>query len=222
MVLIFALGFATTSHAGIVKENGGNSMVCDNGYYTTVELLDLYEARWSPANLYFKNMMTLNKNEVLKNVVGILTNVTGDNTFNRWLKDFDSNIKFVSAEELAIIPDTETIILDLNCKMQQTVVQMGAGYYFSRYKINFDLWKMMTPQHQAGLMIHEMVFGYLTLKAQLYPAAFQFSESEPVRKITAFLLSDEIMKMTLAQQKAALLKLNLISNPPIILEPTGR
>lgn len=221
-ITLISLGIAATSHAGFVKENGGNTVVCFNGFFNNYELLDLFEAEHNSDKLHFTGMVKASKTELLAKTAGILTEVTGDNIFNTWLKDFDSNIDFVADDNLSVVPDTAYQVWDPTCTVHQTVIQWGTGYYKSRYKINLDLWKQLSPQHQAALMIHEIVFGYFILKASLFTSAYPISESTPVRQITAFLFSDEIGKMTLDQQKEEFLKLNLISKIPIVLEKPPR
>jgi hypothetical protein len=102
LVLTLLLFVTSFSYAGIVKEDGGNSVVCkmesNQVIAVKVNLLDFFEAEQSvvPDHLHFTHLLGKEKQQVLSEVIENVR-VKGDfyaNLFKQWLSEFESEAVF--------------------------------------------------------------------------------------------------------------------------------
>jgi len=183
------------SQAGFIKENGGNILVCqaENGK-TSGELLDFFEASHflPPDNLHFTNLIGKTKKEALNGVLALIAEVRGNgpNPYPEWIANFESEASFVSGVKLGTISDSYHFIVPRNCTVEQTVIQIEPLFHEARYTISKDLWDQLSPAHQAGLQMHELIYRELNS-----------DDSRTVRIINAVLFSDEIHGLTLSQKR---------------------
>jgi len=183
------------SQAGFIKENGGNVLICqlENGK-TSGELLDFFEASHflPPDNLKFTNLVGKTKEDALSGVLALIAEVrgSGPNPYPEWIANFDREASFVSGVKLGTISDSYHFIVPRNCTVEQTVIQIEPMFHEARYTISQDLWGQLSPAHQAGLQMHELIYRELNSE-----------DSRTVRMINAVLFSDEIHSLTLSQKR---------------------
>ncbi|MGZ5278718.1 MAG: hypothetical protein ACXWC9_02175 [Pseudobdellovibrionaceae bacterium] len=195
LLVCVILTFPFASQAGFIKENGGNVLVCqlDSGQ-TSSDLLDFFEASQflRPDNLNFTKLVGKTKQQVLSEVLAIISEVRGEtsNPYPAWLASFESEATFVRGVKLGTITDSYHFIVPRNCTVEQTVIQIEPLFHEARYTISQDLWEQLSPSHQAGLQMHELIYRELNSE-----------DSRLVRIINAVLFSDEIRELTLAQKK---------------------
>jgi hypothetical protein len=204
LVLTLLLFVTSFSYAGIVKEDGGNSVVCkmesNQVIAVKVNLLDFFEAEQSvvPDHLHFTHLLGKEKQQVLSEVIENVR-VKGDfyaNLFKQWLSEFESEAVFLKGVSLGVIPDSFHFILPKNCTVKQTAIQIEPLFHEARYTLDEDIWTQLPPAHQAGLLMHELIYRKL-----------QDNDSRKVRAINAFLFSDEIRQLSPEQVRIEFKKL---------------
>ncbi len=204
-ILVFSFSTAG-ANAGIIKENGGNTLLCSGSHAAKPELLDFYEGRsyLAPNALNFEHWQKMSKQEILESVIAIINEVRAPNAtpYSDWLKEFEASSNFISGAQLGVVADSFHIVIPPGCRVEQTVIQIDPIFHEARYTINLDIWENMEPLQQAGLQIHELVYR------ELNP-----SDSRMVRLITGLLFSDEIHAMSPEQRKDILLKAGFSVDP---------
>jgi hypothetical protein len=186
-VLFPLLSFAGGGQLG----NGADAIVCNVGYQTTVELLDIYEARI----LFNKNWgfdyrggtekeasALLGANKILAPLDAKLPVKSA--RLRKYLNSFFDEAVFLSGIELTDIPDSLQLALPGGCKLAQLVIQSpDSRLGQKRYAINGDLWKLMDSTSQMGMMLHEIIYrdqidlGHTDSRWTRYFNALLFSNS---------------------------------------------
>jgi hypothetical protein len=189
-LLLFTLLFSSHLFASKEVGNGGDAVVCRNnaGDITKVELLDYYEARVMrgiEVNLGDESLSVEEKVDlVLKRL-----KKRAPLRFAKYTKlfeEFFDETKFISNIHLVDIPDSENVLFGKGCLVEQLAIQHEPTFpQDSRYLINKDLWDLMSKDHQAGLILHEII--YLEALNQEYKP---HENSKMVRYFNSFISSD--------------------------------
>lgn len=163
--LLLALGISVAAQAKLGNEvgNGGNAVVCRDrsNLIETVRLLDYYEA-----TLLLELKIDVGSDETpLDKVRFVLKRLSRyDATRAKEYLDkaehFFENTRFIDD---VILPDTKDygyVPLEKQCVIEQLAIQRKPLVpEAKRYTISRDLWKRLSPDHQAGLILHEIVYG---------------------------------------------------------------
>lgn len=195
--------FSSLAQAGFVKENGGNAVVCKNELgQQSVELLDFFEAVQAPDFFNFSKLKEKSKQQALDDAMALIKSVISEFSYAQYernLKNFEAEAYFAKGITLGTVADSFHFIIPKNCTVEQTVVQIEPLFKEARYTINQDLWDLLAPTDQAGLIMHELIYRDLKSK-----------DSRQVRLITAFLFSDQIQNMTREERIEVFKKLKFI------------
>lgn len=203
-LVVVPMFFVATSYGGLVKGNGGNTVVCQlESGKTTTELLDIVEAKGfiAPDTLHFSNLEKKSRTQALAEALEVINSVRPQNSYAAWIRDFENDAVFINGVSLGVVADSYHYLVPKNCVVEQTVLQIEPIFHEARYTINQDRWGQLLPAHQAGLMMHELIYRDL-----------QDADSRRVRLITAYLFSDEIRKLSLDQKITALKNLGLVKS----------
>jgi hypothetical protein len=147
---------------GYEAGNGGNVVVCRDGegVIESVELLDYYEGRELSSKLHpALGPNSLTQIEKARYALQRLRRLDGARAdgYQASAEKFFAEAAFVKNQ---ILPDTKDygyVPLPANCKIEQIAVQHTV-VDGKRYHINQDLWNLLTADHQAGLILHEVIY----------------------------------------------------------------
>jgi hypothetical protein len=192
MKSLLLLSFLLSTQLFASKEvgNGGDAVVCRNnaGDITSVELLDYYEARVMRGIEVNLGGTILSVEEKVDLALSRIK-TRAPKRFQRYQKlvnEFFEESKFISNIHLVDISDSENVLLGKGCVVEQLAIQQEPIFEEdARYLINKDLWDLLSLDHQAGLVLHEIIY---------FEAIHQFSEphenSKLVRYFNSFISSD--------------------------------
>jgi hypothetical protein len=222
VLLIFSLIISTKLFASKEVGNGGDAVVCRNnqGDITSVELLDYYEARVMrgiEVNLGDESLTVEEKVELVLKRLEKRAPIRFK-TYKNLLDQFYKESKFISGVHLVDIPDSENVILGKGCVVEQLAIQQQPIFDEDpRYLINKDLWDLMSSDHQAGLILHEVIY---------YEAIHQENDphhnSKLIRYYNSFISSELVSKSTNKVfyenlQKSKLFAIETIQSLPVNL-----
>lgn len=168
--------------------NGGDVVTCRNarGELTSVELLDLYEARtrWGlekqlgPASLSLEEKVAL----LLQRLERRLPEDA--QLFRGWFKTFFEEAQLLPGVQLVDVPDSNHIALPSGCAIEQIAIQREPEFSREkRYTLSLDLWNSLTTDGKAALVLHELIYRQgIRNGAQ---------NSRAVRYVNALLVSDQ-------------------------------
>ncbi|MFN7730246.1 MAG: hypothetical protein ACK5P7_13890 [Bdellovibrio sp.] len=118
--------------------------------------------------------------------------------YHEYINSFFNETNFVSGVELVDIPDSNGLIIPVDCKISQLVVMVSDGSYGNkRYIINEDLWNLLDDDNKAATLFHEVIYRLAIETGQ--------NDSRWTRYFNAIVFSDQISRMT-ANQFSALRK----------------
>ena len=189
---LLIIGLANQAHAGN-EAHGGTGIACNSPDGKSVELLDYFEASRT-TNL----MMDLGPKggQYLEHVFYVLDRLAlVDPNFAEYLRtralNFWAQVKFLSSEEMKRIFDSnEPITAPEGCSKDQFAVQIfNLKPRQARYLVNRDLWYVADAKTQAGLVLHEIIYG----------AAVEFfghKDSDNARYFNAQISSSQFSSMT--------------------------
>ena len=146
------------------KGNGGDAVVCydTNNRITSVELLDFYEAK-KKGRIRSLDLgdQSLTVNEKVKYVLKKLERINPSRAkkYELWLEEFFSEDLLDWSEKLVNIDDTGALGIPENCEVEQVAVQEKPLFKGDkRYVIRKKLWDLMSKDHKAGLVLHELIY----------------------------------------------------------------
>jgi hypothetical protein len=144
--------------------NGGDAVVCRNvtGEINSVELLDYYEAR----KFYYVDLdFPTSSDDPMTIVRSVLSRFKGTDEFkaDKYLRRAEEFFSLVGWHDgyLEDIPDDLGLGYDHNCKLEQLVIRNPRADHNRRLKlflIRKDLFDRMSPQNQAGVVLHEIIY----------------------------------------------------------------
>jgi len=221
LMLGLALGAWASALAGQGNEtgNGGAGVVCADfaGGIASVELLDFYEA----AMLADLTPALGQAEKPLEKVALALDRLSRLDAgraalYRRVAGSFFENARFI---DQVILPDTKDyghVPLKKHCRIEQVAIQrepLLPGY--KRYTVSRDLWSRLSADHQAGLILHEVVYGY----------AIKLGHKDSIgsRYFTALVASDRLASMAGSEYDAVVKRLALVDpehQPPAwVMDP---
>lgn len=187
------------------KGNGGDAVVCIINGKTTVELLDIYEA----------------KQNRIGNPIG-----TGsiEDIFSGWLEKlkrlspqraeyyqgiFDSAFKYISEEEKAFqgasrfvddeledLDDHGSLGLGKGCVVKQVAIQKKGLYHPYIFTFQRQLWEQMDTLNRAALLLHEIIYLEISEQESKYRKVIapdeRVSDSRGVRSLNALIFTSLI------------------------------
>ncbi|MEC9283898.1 MAG: hypothetical protein VX642_14385 [Bdellovibrionota bacterium] len=181
--------------------NGGDAIVCqsEDKKTRTVELLDYYQAF---DRGYIQNLDLPPDNASFDHKVReALNRLSKFDSFRaqrylKWYEDFFSEKNFSWKEKLGPIDDSGSSSYKQNCRQLQLAIQEKPLFpQDKRYKIAKPLWDLMSENHKAGLILHELIYRdaleirehFLSIKSK--PAIFVHPDSRKVRFFNAIISS---------------------------------
>lgn len=165
LLIALVIGFTLSAHAEGEHGNGGDVVVCRDqaGQIKSVELLDFYEAKLyrnlvidlgHPTEKLEMKLQTLAARFATRNPE--LANFF----FERAIK-FMNDVLFLDNIDLEDIPDSGNVTVQRGCKIEQIAIQKVPRYELDkRYTVNKELWDKLDANHQAGLVWHEVIYGF--------------------------------------------------------------
>lgn len=208
--MLFILSFSTLALAhGNEVGNGGDAVVCrlPNTEIVSAELLDFYENREFSLRKFRLDLGAANlsveaKVQLALNRFGTLS-PWRKKTFEKRMQEFESKALRKHKIQLVDVSDSAHIGMRAGCQVEQLVLMnMDADEVMEyKYTINQDIWEHLPADHQAGAILHEIVFE------EFLRAGHQ--NSRQARVMTSFLASTELKTFTLEQYFSFLIKLKL-------------
>lgn len=181
-----AAGALGTSNGG-----GGKGVQCG----TSLMVLDLYEAQLRGQQLlqafptYQENVAVYGAalGNYLNDPTGIP--ITGDIVVNALREHFEPKVKYIpDGERLPATQDASLPKIPANCQF----VQIAVWEKNNEVKIDRELWNRLSPQHQAALALHEIIYltdrgnGAQTSDESRFVIADIFSNSAPRARMGPF------------------------------------
>lgn len=182
---------SNTSGGGVINGGGGRGVRCHKNGKTTVEVLDLYEAK----RIYKLNLLDLGKDEEKgkeKFVELLLKHFMGDRIsaqdaeqskkyYRKELVDhFVENMRFIDkGQHLRLLNDSYEPTLEQNCE----AVQIAHYYDESILIVDRELWDQLDVTNKIGLIAHEAFYFYVRQSG--------VTNSMTVRKLVGRMLSVE-------------------------------
>ena len=194
LTLVLSLVVASSAFAGGGDElgNGGDALVCMQDGVKTYRVFDLADPL---ANSGFTSRATAEsemeiQNEVLeilraKDPARAALYEEGLAEFARYSVTTAGSNYDVRDEGVAVVPD--------NCKLKQVIIQFKNNKT-ARFYVNLDLYFKLPVRDRVALRFHELIYreGLLANKQQ-------FETSQAIRRMTAFLFSNELKLSSQAQ-----------------------
>lgn len=161
------VGLASSAYAGKEVGNGGDALVClkPSGKIESVTMYDHYEAA-------AKYKLTIDLDPKLRTrdekVALVLDRIARLNPsraklYREWFRSFFLEAEFLKDVHLVDIPDTGDGFYPQNCHLEQLAVQRVPKFPGEmRYTVDRNLWDRMSPESQAGLVVHELMLREAT------------------------------------------------------------
>lgn len=179
LILLFYLDIFAQNKVG----NGGDAIVCQDVNQSKVFLFDFYEENQeihSDETDPFKIAeMQILKTQEFAPKIAI--------QYTQRLKLISNEIEYKDNVELTNIEDSKEFYLpiDKKCKLEQVAIRKNHIHGLEkRFIFRQDLWSQLAPEHQAGLLLHEIIYEHLSKLGE--------TDSIKARKINRFLFQDKI------------------------------
>lgn len=200
--ILILLVFSITSNRALAwtsRGNGGNIVLCDGkvkGFYDRIEMETRYG--WSLNLNGIRPAVSTPEDRLMSKFIAsdFLSRIEPLNPvlYKKLMNELDSFFKhttFFVGYFPTPIPDRGSVVLpEVDCMLEQLIVQDLRSYAPSmRYLINQDYWQQLSPMDQAVALLHEII--YFT-----FPDPYT---SDPVRLMTAMILSDKVSEFTPAE-----------------------
>ena len=163
LLFSLAINFLPASGSADFRGNGGDAVVCrtNSGNIESVRLLDYFEGEY---NLGVKPSLGSDSLSVKQKVTVAIDRLKRLDPkraadYERRLNFFLENVRQLDGVEFVDIPDSEHTVVPSGCAIEQIAIQKEPSFPHETYfKVNSELWTAMNPDHQAGLILHEMIF----------------------------------------------------------------
>jgi hypothetical protein len=162
LAVIFFCGGCVYANGSIIG-NGGDVVYCPEEQTNKVQMLDFYEAEtlrgWTidlgPGQSYM---------EKVNYAFGRL--VDHDYWRAKRLKkeaaQFMAKAKLIPNAKLRDVPDSHEAVLPENCELKQVAIRQVPEYDGDpTYLVDKDYWDQMDEVQRAGLILHEVIYGYV-------------------------------------------------------------
>lgn len=202
-MLTFNFAWAQKGQIG----NGGDAVVCRdaNGKIKSAELLDFYEAQTSmspPIDIKlddrkpYKDNLAVLFDRIFKKDPAFFEKVY------ELANSFEADTFFKSSAELVDIPDSEHLSFRKGCKVEQVAIQQAPiSSRMKYYTIDKDIWDAMSTSHQAGLVLHEILY-------RIHVAARGTNSIVP-RYLTGVIAGNLLVEMDFKEYLGWMIKLGL-------------
>lgn len=168
--------------------NGGDVVVCPD---RPAEMLDVYEARELRGIGLSMGSPELDPYAKAAAALALLAphDPQRAETYLEWLREFDGEAKFKEGIELVDVPDSLHVFLPRGCALEQIAIQRDPPFEPNvRYIISKDLWDLLNADHQAALLLHEIVYRDAIAHHQ--------TDSINARYFVAYLISGRLAGMS--------------------------
>jgi hypothetical protein len=194
LIFLLAILFSQLVHASFTKGNGGNILVCSDGFNRVLDYYELTEIH------HLQYDQTLSPFQ--ENIHGRLMRISPvwAKSYTEIMSDLNNRIRFVT-DDLGKVDDAEVIMYPSICELKQTAIQING-----RILINKSLYNSLNSDQQNILILHEVLFTIILNDHEL-------ENSRPVRALAALLLSEEFKTMNKDELNLHL-KINSISVRP--------
>ncbi len=142
--------------------NGGDVLECrENGRFTSIELLDFFEARFMgrpyTIDLGEESLSVSEKVGIFLERIDRVDPERGERYRNFWSVFFDE--AQIEPMDLIDIPDSGHIGVPYGCEIKQSAIHREPiRRTDKRYFIDQTLWDLLDNTNKAGLIIHEIVY----------------------------------------------------------------
>lgn len=158
-LLVIGSFFTSAAYAGNENGNGGDGIYCRTS--SSIELLDYYEARVLRGvvpNLGGANLSTVEKVKLAINRLEKFDSQRAE-AYRSKLTTFFAETKFLSGIMLTDVPDSLHLVLPNGCEIHQVAIQKEPEFAGDPvYVVNEDLWRLMSSDNQAGVILHEIIY----------------------------------------------------------------
>jgi hypothetical protein len=206
------LGWSLSAAAGNEAGNGGYTVQCDHlspdGY--SIEVLDYHEIRvrfpprtftidlgsqgdeWARVRYALQRLARLDPNRAA--------------VYQDKADHFLENANLVPHANLPDPGDSGPTYLEVGCRAIPTVIQYHGHVEEQKlYTVNEDLYDALSPNHRAGLILHEIIYG----EAIEHGA----QNSQDSRYVNALISSAEIAKMSPSDYEQRMVAVGFDSSP---------
>lgn len=199
LILIFLV--STNIFAGNEVGNGGDGVWCSKK--NSLELLDYYEAE----SLHRFTFEFPSETDAYQLAAKILDNFSKwdqkiSSQYSRILSNMRQRSRFLKDVDFRDIKDSFEIAIPKDCELKQIAIQQKSP---SKNEVEFyfhqDLWDKMKVEHQAGLLLHEIIYEHFALLGE--------SNSIKVRYFNSFIASKELKAMTVDDYKKKIKEMKL-------------
>lgn len=188
MTLIFSplLTFVlvgSLAHADNKVGNGGNVVFCKTKKTSSAALLDFYEME---TKVQSKEKDAFKIAETQLQHLKMAAPKLADQYLQR-LKEIQADIDYRNDISLTSVPDSLHLFKPLNsdCEILQIAIRKAqAAGDEKRFLIREDLWKKLSPSHQAGLLTHEIIYEHLSKLGE--------KDSVKARKLNRYIYSENL------------------------------
>ncbi len=186
LVFLLSCGFAQPCFAlmgGNEVGNGGNAIVCP----ASTQLLDIYEAKLLRGVKLDPSLKNGDPFFVALGRISILSEIDPKTAkiVRKSLEKLKTQISFETAISIRPIDDSKHSFApsDPKCRVQQLAVFRKKVLPGEKtVLVDKTIWNKLPPVHQAGLLLHEAIYQYLSQLGE--------SDSTKARYLVTFLLSD--------------------------------
>ncbi|MFN8790722.1 MAG: hypothetical protein ACK5Y2_04625 [Bdellovibrionales bacterium] len=178
LALLIALLIGSNSRAlantGSTKGNGGFVVSCQGAEGPSYHTLDLFEAERTRKFKLLKFSESKAVDIAMK-VVAQLETVSPRRSrlYQKQIREFYSRSAFVRNAVFTDVKDAYPVYLPRFCKLVPAAIQTRYALpEEARYFINEEVWKKLSPVHQAALMVHEIVYWEFAHEYSVLTRAF--------------------------------------------------
>lgn len=141
--------------------NGGDAVVCTQNGKVTAELLDFYEARVMREIQIDLGPAELSVEAKVDMALGRLRTISPARAdrYAARIASFASDAQFFTRISLPDINDSKHVLLPVNCKIEQLVIQrQNPPPGTKKFLVNEDLWVLLSNTDRAGILLHEAIY----------------------------------------------------------------
>ena len=146
------------AHGGNEVGNGGDVIVCKDN---KVMLLDYHEAKDYGFDINLKED-DVGYRPVLLNIISEFKKIDSKlaDQYLKRLNEIDIEINFKESVDLVDIPDSYHVSLPKSCELKQVAIRLKEMRNGKQFVIDKDLWRKLDTGHQAGLILHEIIYEH--------------------------------------------------------------
>jgi hypothetical protein len=159
--------------------NGGNIVLCDPNNINQNSLLDFFEAKLEVSSEKEHEALSIARATVKK--LGTIAPALAEH-FQSRLNSVMNEIEWIEASDLSSIDDSHHYLVPRGCQVVQAAIRQTIKLSSEkRFLIQKEAWDALNPTHQAGLLMHELIYEYLAKVGE--------TNSMKARKLNAFIFN---------------------------------